>query len=167
MAVLTTTYGTATSITLTTTGLTSDTNLLAGRQSTVIDNTSDIAIDAIVGGTIDTNTGSAGTITSNTVIEVWVFGSNDGTNYTGSGQPGASDANWSIASAGAKRTLKLATTIDMSDATKRSYGVAFSVAQLFGGAMPEHWGIFIVHNTGLTQLGTTTLKYRTVKYTST
>lgn len=158
-------YGSATSITCTTTSLSSDSNLLAGRQSTPINNSSsgsppgDLALDAILGGTIATT----GTPTANTTIEVWLFGSWDGgTTYTCAA--GAADANLSPATLGSKNLMKLIEVIVQTDATARTYTIGpYSVAQAFGGVMPDHWGVFVVHNTGTT-LGATLLKYTPVQY---
>lgn len=138
-----------------------DANLLAGRQSAVVNNTTDLAVDAILGGTIaDTST-----ITANTVIELWLFGSWDnGTTY--SAGMGAGDANVSPATLGVKRLMALALVIDLTDTTARTYTIGpISVAQAFGGTMPDHWGFYVVQNSGQT-LGATTLKYTPVQYTN-
>jgi hypothetical protein len=152
-------YGASTAIACTTTSLATDANLLAGRQSNAVDNTSDLATDALLGGTIATT----GTPTANTVIEIWLFGSWDnGTTY--SGGAGASDANLSQPTVGAKNMMVLACVINQNDATSRTYTLGpISVAQAFGGVMPDHWGFCIVHNTGTT-LGATALKYRPINY---
>lgn len=152
-------YGTATSIACTTTSLASDANLLAGRQSAQVDNTADLAVDALLGGTIAT----AGTPTANTQIELWLWGSWDG-GTTRSAGAGASDANLSLATLGVKNLMALAAVITQTDATARTYNVGpISVAQCFGGVMPDHWGFFVVQNTGTT-LGATSLKYTPVNY---
>lgn len=151
-------YGSSTSITCTTTSLASDTNLLAGRQSTVVDNeTTTLAIDAILGGTIATTS----TPTADRTIEVWLFGSWDGgTTYTAGA--GSADANLSLATPGFKVLMALAQVI-LTDATARTYTLGpISVRQAFGmDVLPDRWGVFIVHNTGQT-LGATALKYRPV-----
>lgn len=152
-------YGSSTSVTCTTTSLATDANLLAGRQSNTVANTTDLGVDAILGGTIATT----GTPTTNTVIEVWLFGSWDnGTSY--SATAGSSDANFSPATVGVKNLMALAAIINQSDATARTYTLGpISVGQAFGGTMPDHWGFFVVHNTGTT-LGATTMKYTAVQY---
>jgi hypothetical protein len=154
-------YGTATSVACTTTALASSSTLLAGRQSAVVDNTADLALDAILGGTIATTS----TPTANTVIEVWLFGSWDnGTTYTSGA--GGGDATLSPATDGSKMLMRLVQEIQQTDTTSRTYTLGpISVAEAFGGVMPDHWGFFIVHNTGQT-LGATALKYTPVQYQS-
>lgn len=153
-------YGAATTITFTVSGLASDaTNLVAGRQSAVINNTTDLAVDALVGGSILT-----GTNTANTIIEVWVGGSWDnGTTYLAGG--GGGDAALSPANVGVKRAMKLGIVIDVIETTARTYTFMFSVAQCFGGTMPDHWHLYVVHNTGA-NLSTTTVKYTPIQYTN-
>ncbi len=153
-------YGSATTITITLTSLASDASLIAGRQSTVIDNTSDLAIDSIVGGKITTGTSP----TASKLIAVWAFGSWDGTLY--SGGAGASDANFSPT--GEITLMKLLTVIPTDATSDHTYEFGpFSIAQAFGGTMPRLWGVFVVHNTAqnLNATGSNhVLKYTPVKY---
>ena len=162
MTTSTISYGTSTALTMTPASLASDTNLIAGRQSTVIDNTSDLAIDALVGGKVTTGTGP----TTAKQIEVWAFGSYDGTTY-GAGA-GATDANFSPT--GEKTLMSLLTIIPTDATSDHTYEWGpFSVAQAFGGVMPKKWGIFIVHNTGVAlnaTAGNHEVKYTPVKYAS-
>src|SRR5437870_5532261 len=58
-----------TALTLTLASLASDTNLLAGRASTAIDNTTNVDLDHLLSGAIRTGT----TPTVSTTIEVWVY----------------------------------------------------------------------------------------------
>jgi len=136
-------YAAATALTLTLASLASDTNLLAGRESTVVDNSSNLYTDVVLQGKIKT-----GTTTAATVIEIWVYAiANDATTYV-AGATG-SDANLSIANSGVKRLMKLAAQIDVTDTTARTYYFGgISIAQLFGGRMPKKFGTFVVHNTG-------------------
>lgn len=161
MATATPTYGTPAALTMTLASLSSDTNLVAGRESTAIDNSSVDAIDAIVGGKVTTGTSP----TANRQIEVWLYGSYDGTSYSG-GATG-SDANLTPQ---AKSLMRLLTVIPTSSTSDQTYTWGpFSVAQAFGGAMPLEWGIYIVHNTGVnlnSTGGNHEVKYTSVKYES-
>lgn len=154
-------YGTTTAMTITLTGLASDSNLVAGRQSTVAANGSDDAIDALVGGKVTTGT----TPTASRQIEVWLFGSYDDTEY--SGGAGASDA---ALTPDAKTLLKLLTIIPTVNTSDKAYRWGpFSVAQAFGGVMPENWGVYIVHNTAVNLNATASnheVHYTPVKYES-
>lgn len=154
-------YGTPTAITLTTTSLASSSTLLAGRVSTPINNTSDLAVDSIFGGTIATTS----TPTTGTVIEVWLAGSWDnGTTYSAAG--GGGDANLSPSTQANKLTMAHAITLNQDNTSARTFTFGpISVAQCFGGTMPDHWAIFVVHNTGQT-LGAATLYYTPVQYTN-
>lgn len=160
MTTLKPSYGAAVSLACTTTALASDSNLLAGRQSNVANNSTDLGDDILLTGTIATS----GTITINTVIEIWVFSSVDNTNFTG-GAANTGDADLTEASLGMKRTMALGAVIDQTDTTARTYPIpTISLAELFG-TVPEYWGVFIVQNTGAT-LGATALKYLPVQYTN-
>lgn len=155
-------YGSATAVTCTTTSLASDSSLLAGRQSNIVDNSTALADDALLGGTIATT----GTITANTVVELWLFGlAVDSTQFSASAAS-TGDANFTPATLGVKNLMSLGLVIQQTDTTARTYTVGpISVAQAFGGVYPQKWGFYIVQNTGAT-LGATTLKYVPVTYTN-
>ncbi len=142
MTTATPVYGTKVTHTITLASLASDTNLLAGRAGTAIDQKdTDDAIDALVGGRVTTGTGP----TASRQIEVWAYGSYDDTNFneaiTGS------DANKTLVT---KTTLRLLTIIPTNNTSDQAYYWGpFSVAQAYGGILPVQWGIFIVHNTGV------------------
>lgn len=156
-------YGSATALTigLATGPLASDTSLVAGRESTAIDNTADLAVDAMVFGQVMTGSSP----TASRQIEIWVYGSLDGTNFSGSAT--GSDANLTPSE---KTLFKLLTIIPTVSTSNKAYiWGPFSVAQAFGGTMPSHWGVYIVHNTGValnSTGGNHFVKYRAVKYTS-
>jgi hypothetical protein len=128
--------------------LASDTNLLAGRAGTAVDNTTNLDLDHRVGGVIKTGTSP----TVNTTIEIWVYGPRKVVTGTPTYPDSitGTDANKTMTSANVKNAaLKLAAIITVDATTGRSYDIApFSIAQLFGGTMPEFWGLFIVQNTG-------------------
>lgn len=154
-------YGTTTALTITLTGLATDASLVAGRQSSVAANGTDDAIDALVGGKITTGT----TPTASRQIEIWLFGSYDDSEY--SGGAGASDA---ALTPDTKTLLKLLTIIPTVNTSDKAYRFGpFSVAQAFGGVMPENWGAYVVHNTGVNLNATAAnqeIHYTPVKYES-
>ena len=139
-------YGGTQTMTLTSSGLASTAGLLVGRQSTVADNTSTLNIDHLVGGKIVTV--SSGTSTNNTQIQIWAFGTYDGgTTFTAGA--GATDAGFTP-DTGAKNLMKLIAIIPNITTTTITYTFGpYSVAQAFGGVIPQKWGIYIVHNTGV------------------
>lgn len=156
-------YGAAATITLTQAALASDTNLVAGRASTAIDNAgTDDAIDAIVGGKVTTGTGP----TAARQIEVWAYGSWDGTLYSG----GVTGTDAAITFAAEKPMLRLVVVIPTDATSNHTYEWGpFSIANVFGGFMPRKWGIYIVHNTGVAlhaTAGNHEVKYSWLKYES-
>jgi len=162
MATVTPSYGTSAALTITLASLASDASLIAGREATAIDNTTDLAIDSIVGGKVTTGTSP----TASKQIEVWADGSYDGTTFS-AGATGT-DANFSPT--GEKTQLKLLQIIPTDATSNHTYEWGpFSIAQAFGGTMPKKWGIFIVHNTGVAlnaTAGNHEVKYTPVKYVS-
>ncbi len=133
-------------LTLSLASLASDTNLLAGRESTAVDNTTNQDIDHIVSGMITAGT----TPTVSRTIEVWAYASFK----TASGTPtypdvlDGTDSAETITSANVKNAaLRLVASIVVDATTDRAYYFApVSIAGLFG-AMPKFWGLFVVHNT--------------------
>jgi len=164
MATSTPNYGTATTITITLASLASSTVASGvGRQSNAVDNTSDLAVDSHVGGKINT-----GTTTANLSIEIWAFGSYDGTSFAGGA--GSTDAGLTLVPT-IKFLLRPIFTIWVPDTTARVYTWGpCSVAQAFGGAMPRKWGIWVLNSSGAAlnaTPGNHELKYTPIKFTST
>lgn len=135
-------------LTLTLASLASDTNLLAGRESTAVDNTTNLDVDHMLSGMITTGT----TPTVSRTIEVWVYASFK----TASGTPtypdvlDGTDSNETIVSTNVKNSaLRLAAAITVDATSDRAYYFApVSIAALFG-SMPKFWGAFVVHNTAV------------------
>jgi hypothetical protein len=134
-------YGTPVNMTITLASLASDTNLVAGRASTYVDNATVDAIDAMVCVKVTTGTSP----TADRQIEIWAYGSCDGTMYSG-GATG-SDANLTPQ---AKSLLRLLAVIPTSSTSNQAYHAGpLSIAQAFGGVVPARWGLYVVHNTGV------------------
>lgn len=144
--------GASSAITITLASLASDTNLLAGRASTVYDCTTNVSggttppIDLLISVKITTGT----TPTVNRRIEVWVYGSMDDTpNY-----PDAitgTDANKTITLSDIKACgLRLLDSMLTNATSNVGYYISSqSVAALFGGILPKKVGVFVVHNTAV------------------
>ena len=77
MADLKLSYPAASDLTITLASLASDTSLLTGRESAVIDNTANLYLDFLISGKITAGTSP----TAARSIEVWAVGSWDGTNW--------------------------------------------------------------------------------------
>ena len=125
--------------------LASDTNLLAGWSSAVIDNTSNLADDDQMSVVLEMGT----TPTVSTVVEIWAWSILDDTptypdTITGL-QAAKTLTSTNVKTAGA---FKLLGVITVDATTNRLYYFSASVAQAFGGNMPRKYGFFIVQNTG-------------------
>lgn len=136
-------------ITCTTASLASDTTLLAGRASTAVDNTANLDLDHRISGVLRVS-GTAPT--ASTTIELWAYAPI----IIASGTPTypdsitGTDAAKTMTSAYVKfSALRLIATIYVDAAASRDYYVApTSIANLFGGALPQFWGVFVVQGTG-------------------
>jgi hypothetical protein len=157
-------YGTPTAMTigLSTGPLASDTNLVAGRESTALDQKDTLdAIDVLVGGKVTTGTSP----TASRQIEVWAYGSYDDTEFSGSAT--GSDANLTPGEKTCMRLLTIIPTVNTSDKAYK-WG-PFSIAQAFGGSVPVQFGVYVVHNTAVnlnSTSGNHEVVYTTVKYES-
>lgn len=124
-------------ITLTIASLTNN----SARQSTAVDNATNVALDALV--FLKVKSGGSGT-TSTGVVNVYAFASADGgTTYTENA--GASDAAITLTS---PTNARLIGTINVVANAVTYYGGPFSIAAAFGGVLPEKWGIIIENKTG-------------------
>lgn len=134
-------------LTLGVASLASDTNLLAGRAATAVDNTTNVDSDHLVSGIVTTGTSPTGG-----GIEVWAYASYK----TATGTPTypdsitGTDAAKTVTSTNVKTSaLKLVAYIAVDTTSNRAYPFApVSIASLFG-SMPKFWGLFVVHNTGV------------------
>jgi hypothetical protein len=111
------------------------------RQSTVVDNSSNLFLDALVMLVLK----SAAASTSATgYVNVYAFGTSDGgTNY--SDAAGASDAAITLTS---PPNMRLIGVINMVSNATTYRGGPFSVRAAFGGVLPDHWGIVVENKTG-------------------
>lgn len=138
-------YGTASDATITLASLASDTNLLAGRESTAIDNSSTLALDYLVSGKVTAGTSP----TAARSIEVWAVGSWDGTTWPDVFDGTNSDET--ITSADIKASIcRLISAMATANTSDRTYHFGpVSIASLFGGVVPKQFVFFVVHNTGV------------------
>lgn len=142
-------YGDVASLTITLASLGNDsTNLLAGRQSSVISNLTDLWPDYKVKGFITTGTSP----TAGNTIEIWAFAAvNDYPNSaTYPDVLGASDAAITLTSNNVKQSaLRHLHTITVDSTSNRTYWFPnISIARLFNG-VPSHWGIIVVNGSGV------------------
>lgn len=137
-------YGSKTTLTAAVASLASDTNLLAGIESSVIDNTTDGFDDILLSGKTTTGTSP----TASRQIEVWAVA------WDGANWPDVFDGTTSaetITSSDIKNAIckpvAILATNNTSDRTYHFSGV--SARAVFGGELPSKFVLFIVHNTGV------------------
>ena len=131
----------------------------AGRQSTEVDNTTDLFLDALVAVKISLPT--TGTLANDKTVYVYAWGVVDTSTPTRPGEVasatvnstiGASDAAYTINAGGTP--LSLIGTIAVPTLNTSANGVIvsnpMSVAAAFGGNLPPKWGIVIINFTGVT-----------------
>jgi hypothetical protein len=123
--------GTATAATITLASLANG----SARQSTEIDNTTNLYADYLV--SVKAKTGASGTSTTGS-IEVYAFGNVNDVRDDGAG---ATDAAITVVNA------RLIGIIGVA-ANATTYTKTFSVAQAFGGVMPAKFGIIVKNASG-------------------
>lgn len=112
-------------------------------NSDAIDNSSNLFVDALVTVKIKTH---ATTGVTNGVAYVYAYGTVDGgTSYTDA-VDGTEGAHTTIT----YPNLRLIGTVSCATVNTTYTGGPFSVAQAFGGVLPQKWGIVIMNQTGNT-----------------
>jgi hypothetical protein len=139
-------YAASAAITITLASLATSSTRVAGRESTAINNTSNKYLDYLVAGKVTTGTSP----TDAKQIDIWVYASfEDSPTYPD--VLDGTDSDETMTSAGVLAgACVLAASISTNNTSDRTYWIApFSVAALFGGRMPKHFGIFVTHDTGV------------------
>ncbi len=143
-------YGATSTITNAVASLASDTNLLAGYESVVIDNTTDGFEDIILSGKRTTGTSP----TASRQIEIWAVA------WDSNAWPDVFDGTSSaetITSADIKNALcKAVAVLPTNNTSDRTYSfTGVSMKTVFGGVLPSQYVLFVVHNTGVALNATT------------
>jgi hypothetical protein len=158
MATISMDYSAAQTVTITMTSLAN----AAYRQSSVVDNTTNKFIDALIGGSVQAGTSP----TANGLIEIWLYGTYDGTNYTA----GCSGSDAAYTADGEEDELRFLTSISVDTTSDQDYVWGpVSVAQAFGGVLPSKWGVVVRNNTGSTLNATGTnneIQFQGIKFVS-
>ena len=157
MTTLAMNYASAATVTITLTSLANG----SYRQSAVVDNTTNKYVDALIGGSIQVGTSP----TNGNTISVFVYGTFDGTLYTGGAS--GSDAAYTNAE---EVLFRLVSVIPVTSTSNKDWIFGpVSVAQAFGGVLPSKWGVVVLNSTGATLNATgtnNTIKFIGVKYDS-
>lgn len=140
--VLTQTYSANTAITLDLSGLGASSTFVAGRESTQIDNTSTMYVDAIVN--VLGITGSASAATVGQGINIYCWGADTSLATTAIDALDGTDSAETITlpTLQSLRFVARAYTT-VTTASQVYYFMPFSIAQQFGGVMPKFWGLFV------------------------
>ena len=159
-------YRASTTITIAPQNVASSTTFVAGVESDVYDNTTNKDVDVLIGGVWTAGT----TPTANTQVRIYVVAARDDTPTWPDVFDGTSSAETVTAAGVLNGAAKLAAVLDVdTNTSNRAYEcAAFSVAQLFGGALPPKFVLFIAHNTAVnsnTTAGNHVWKATGVRYT--
>lgn len=145
MATVNVAYSANTTITMDLTGLASNATFVQGRESTQVDNTTNLYVDALVSGRFIVGT----TPTLPCQLNVYVWGSDVSLATTAIDTLDGTDSaetltNTTVLTNGLRLGASCPILVNTSDTTY--YVSPFSVAQLFGGIMPKFWGLYVAHN---------------------
>jgi hypothetical protein len=139
-------YASSAAMTVSPASLASDTNLLAGVESTAVDNTSNKYLDYLLAGKL--TTGSSPTDVRQ--IQIYVYGQLEDTPVYPDVIDGSSSGETITSDDIRDAALRLAAVMPTNNTSDRTYYFGpLSVAALFGGSVPKRWGVFVVHNTGV------------------
>jgi hypothetical protein len=139
MADVRTGYGTAgQALTITLTSLAD----ASGRESTVVSNVSDKFLDVLITGKIKTQ--NSGSISAPSSVFVYAYASVDG----GTEFPDAVSGSDAAITLNSPTQLKLLGTIYVAAINTTYKGGPWSLAALYGGKMPERWGVVVYNDCG-------------------
>jgi hypothetical protein len=157
-------YGSSAALTITLASLAESATHVTGRESTAVANSSNYQ-DELVGGKITTGTSP----TAGEEIRVWVYAAVEDTPIYPDELDGT-DSGETISSENIRNAcLRLAEVISVDSTSDETYWFGpISVASLFGGVMPTHWGVFVTHSTdvNLNSTGSNHAIYHTPVYST-
>lgn len=146
MATLKNLYAASATITISPASTATSSTRVAGVESDVISNATNLYLDALVSGKITTGTSP----TASKQIDIWVYASQDDTPSYADVLDGTGSAETITSENVRNAAMKLACSILVDNTSDRTYYMApVSVASLFGGVLPQRWGLFISHDTGV------------------
>lgn len=125
-------YGAKTTVTFTLTSLANG----SGRESTVVDNTSNKFADALL------LFRSKGQASGTALVDIYVYAALGDTTYTDSAT--GTDAAFTAAN---RRNSPYLGSLQLNAGTSQERGM-WSVAGAFNGTMPDKWGLIAINNSG-------------------
>lgn len=114
----------------------------AGRESTVVSNTTDKFLDVLITGKLKTQ--NSGTISAPSAVYYYAYGSVDG----GTEYPDAVTGADAAITMNNPTQLKLLGVIYVAAINTTYKGGPWSLASLYGGKMPEKWGVVVYNDCG-------------------
>lgn len=140
MADIKTAYGSPQTLTITLTSLADSST--AGRESTAVDNGTDAYLDVLIAGKLRPQ--NSGSIVAPAAAFVYAYASVDG----GSDWPDTVTGTDAAITLNNPTQLKLLGAIYAAAINVQYKGGPWSLASLYGGRMPENWGIVVVNDMG-------------------
>lgn len=135
--------GASVALTCTLASLATSSTRTAGRESTAIA-TASPTIDYLLGGKITAGT----TPTAGKVIDVWIYAAVEDDPIYPDVFDGTDSAETCTSENVRNSSLRLAASIPIDSTSDRTYWFGpISIASLFGGVVPSHWGVFVTHDT--------------------
>lgn len=139
------------------------TNLLAGWQTDLIDNSSNLNIDDLIAGVIKTGTSP----TANNQIQIWVAPVLDGGTTMPDTLTTAGQAAKTLTSTGVKNSgLRLAQSITVSSTSNVAYPFQFLLSDIFPSP-PKKYVIFVINGSGAALNSANNAIYQTGLYLTT
>lgn len=137
--------GASAAFAITLASLASSATWVAGQESTAI-TTPEPVVDYLIGGKITTGTSP----TVSTVINVYVYAAVNDTPLYPDVFDGTDSAETIPSENVRNSAIRWASSIIVDATSDRVYWITpFSLASLFGGVVPTHWGLFVAHNTAV------------------
>jgi len=126
-----------------------NTNKVAGRESTAVTNTTNADLDHLLSGVIRTGTSP----TAERTIEIWAYSYQSIASGTPT-YPDVFDGTDSAETVTSRNVLlnllRMVATLVVDNTSNRDYFFPpTSIATLFGGQLPQFWGVFVVNCTGV------------------
>jgi hypothetical protein len=139
-------YGASADLTITLASLATSSTLVAGRESTAIDNSSNLYLDDLIEGEVMTGTSP----TAARSIRVYAYGSiTDTPNYPDVFD--GTDSDETVTSADIRDSvLPLLAVMATANTSNVAYPfAATSMAMAYGGVLPRNYGVWVSHETGV------------------
>jgi hypothetical protein len=114
----------------------------AGRESTVVSNVTDKFLDVLITGKIKTQ--NSGSISAPSAVFLYAYASVDG----GAEFPDAVTGSDAAITLNSPTQLKLLGIIYVAAINTTYKGGPWSLAALYGGKMPERWGVVVYNDCG-------------------